>query len=603
MQTHNFHIPVMGLAFTVDTPVKVARYGITSVVSIIQDSMIEKMREHYCKVYDLPYQPILTTEPDYRARRITSYLNLLHYIVNKQFDELKNSTFTPGSEITKYFELLPDSSPLKERYNTMKNLHASEIKAGLEKRLKESITPGAIDVNIMTKLDRTNYTAKGEPLGEEFTDALSALRGYALSELSSSIIFSAGLNPRLYSYTENFEDFYPDENGSIKKKIIIKVSDYRSALIQGKFLAKKGLWVSEFRVESGLNCGGHAFATDGYLLGPILEEFKVNKWKLTEELHSIFNKALIAKNKSPFADPLEMKLSVQGGVGTSREHNFLRNHYQFDSIGWGTPFLLVPEATQVDEPTLKKLAEAGKGDLYLSHSSPLGVPFNALRNSSGQEEKRQRISAGKPGSPCIRKHLTFNTEFTQKPICTASRKYQKLKLDELKTLSLPQADYQKKFDEIVEKECLCEGLANSSLINTGSAEKSSAVSICPGPNLAYFSKVATLKEMVQHIYGKISLLNTSERPNMFVNELILYVDYLQNEVKSISENLTEKQLKMLNTFKTNLLAGITYYQDLTDYLKEEGKEYKARMKEQLYELERKIICITIPDATTVCLNN
>ena len=56
----------------------------------------------------------------------------------------------------------------------------------------------------------------------------------------------------------------------LEKKIILKVSDYRSALIQGNFLAKKGLWVSEYRIESGLNCGGHAFATEGFLLGPIL---------------------------------------------------------------------------------------------------------------------------------------------------------------------------------------------------------------------------------------------------------------------------------------------------------------------------------------------
>ena len=72
------------------------------------------------------------------------------------------------------------------------------------------------------------------------------------------------MNPRLYSYIENFEDFFPTKNGIIKKKIILKVSDYRSALIQGKFLAKKGLWVSEYRIESGLNCGGHAFASDGF---------------------------------------------------------------------------------------------------------------------------------------------------------------------------------------------------------------------------------------------------------------------------------------------------------------------------------------------------
>ncbi len=55
---------------------------------------------------------------------------------------------------------------------------------------------------------------------------------------------------------------------------MLKVSDFHSAAVQGKFLAKRGLWVSEFRIESGLNCGGHAFATKGQLLGPILEEFQ-----------------------------------------------------------------------------------------------------------------------------------------------------------------------------------------------------------------------------------------------------------------------------------------------------------------------------------------
>src|SRR5690606_22426871 len=97
------------------------------------------------------------------------------------------------------------------------------------------------------------------------------------SDLCSSLVLSAGMNPRLYSYLEQFEAFYPDENGELKKKIALKVSDYRSAFIQGKFLAAKGLWVSEYRIESGLNCGGHAFATDGYLMGPILAEFRDKK--------------------------------------------------------------------------------------------------------------------------------------------------------------------------------------------------------------------------------------------------------------------------------------------------------------------------------------
>ena len=46
---HTFHIPVMGLAYTIDTPIKVAKYGITSVISIIEDYLIEQMREVICK--------------------------------------------------------------------------------------------------------------------------------------------------------------------------------------------------------------------------------------------------------------------------------------------------------------------------------------------------------------------------------------------------------------------------------------------------------------------------------------------------------------------------------------------------------------------------
>ena len=105
------------------------------------------------------------------------------------------------------------------------------------------------------------------------------------------------MNPRLYNYLGNFKDFDVNEDGEFSKKVVIKVSDYRSALIQGKYLAKKGIWVSEFRIESGLNCGGHAFATDGFLLGPILEEFKLKRQELIDTLFEIYSKASRAKNQ------------------------------------------------------------------------------------------------------------------------------------------------------------------------------------------------------------------------------------------------------------------------------------------------------------------
>ncbi|MCH7827610.1 MAG: hypothetical protein IIC75_06525, partial [Bacteroidetes bacterium] len=254
IKSHSFHIPVMGIGFTIDTPVKVAKYGISSVISIVDDILIEKMRGFYCKKMNLAYEPITDKVEDFRAKRITAYLNLIDDIVKDNFNELKNSFPEDRTEVEKYMNMLPDNSELKQKFYELikNNKNPNEIKDWLHNNL----FVGSIDVNIMTKLDKANYL-KDEKLPYEYNDAHAALRGYANSKLNSSIILSAGFNPRLYGYFEKFEDFYPDENGNLKKKIVLKVSDYRSAIIQGKFFAKKGLWVSEYRIESGLNCGGH----------------------------------------------------------------------------------------------------------------------------------------------------------------------------------------------------------------------------------------------------------------------------------------------------------------------------------------------------------
>jgi len=409
----------MGLGYTIDTPVKVARFGISSVVSIIQDHLVEQMREFYLKQLGETYNPIAVTDIDHRAKRISSYLNLLKQIVDTQIQKLKTEPFQQENDIAKYFELLPDNSEIKVLYRKMKMLKEGEEKEVLQKQLREKIIPGSIDVNIMTKIDNLNYDKNGMLLPVEYSDASSALRGYALSDLSSSVVFSAGLNPRLFAYLETFSDFFPNENGNIKKKIILKVSDYRSALIQGKFLAKKGIWISEFRIESGLNCGGHAFPTDGYLIGPILEEFKEKRESLTAELYDMCNRALAEKRIPTFKKIPYVKISVQGGIGTATEDEFLRQHYGVEATGWGSPFLLVPEATNVDDETLYQLANAKQEDYYLSHASPLGIPFNNFRKSSAEQQRRERINKNRPGSPCYKKYLSFNTEFTKLPICVS----------------------------------------------------------------------------------------------------------------------------------------------------------------------------------------
>jgi hypothetical protein len=523
--------------------------------------LIEKMREFYSRQLNIPFEPISRKFKDFRARRITSYLNLVDRMVREKFEEIRLSAVEKKEEFDRYIEMLPDFSTLKKEFNDLRSSGASvsEIRKWAQDRLR----PGSIDVNIMTKLDKENYM-NGEALPQEFNDGHAALRGFAESNLESSIILSAGLNPRLFAYIEKFDDFYPDAEGHIKKKIVLKVSDYRSAIIQGKFLAKKGLWVSEYRIESGLNCGGHAFATDGYLMGPILESFKTSREELRNEVHALWAQALIEKKRPLPAEMPEVRITAQGGVGTAEEQTFLMDHYGLDSVGWGSPFLLVPEAVSMDEETRRQLCDSTEDDVYLSGTSPLGIPFYSLRGNSKDAEKEQRISDGAPGFPCTKRYACLDTEFTDRPICTASREYQQLKIDQLENMDLPQKDYQAHYDAIVDKSCICVGLGTASLIANDISHRSEGpgVSVCPGPNLAYFTKEVSLPEMVGHIYGRNNVIERTDRPHMFIKEVTIYIDYLKNRLALRLNASNPKDKKTLDSFRENLSEGIRYYKEL-----------------------------------------
>tara|TARA_R110000868_G_scaffold37111_5_gene131402 strand:+ start:29253 stop:31019 length:1767 start_codon:yes stop_codon:yes gene_type:complete len=585
----------MGTGYTIDTPIRVAQYGISSVISIIDHRLTEQMREYYSNLFKFDFTLIPESEADARAKRITAYLNLVQKIVDLKFKELKASPFEDGTEITKYFELLSDTSPIKNQYFRMLKLTGEE-RTVAEDDLRKLIVTGSIDVNIMTKIDGPTKSANNEELPVEFNDAHAALRGFAQSNLSSSVVFSAGLNPRLYGYLSNFEDFFPDENGTIKKKVILKVSDYRSALIQGKFLAKKGIWVSEFRVESGLNCGGHAFATDGYLMGPILKEFNDNRSELSSTLFELYSQALANMEKlSPNVAP-EICLTVQGGIGTFSEHEFLLTHEHAESVGWGSPFLLVPEAISIDNESLDLLTHAKEEDYYLSGVSPLGVPFNTIKGNSADIEKKERIESGKPGAPCVKKHLALNTEFTDEPICTASLKYQKKKIDELLVQELPNDVLMKAVNKVMEKVCLCVGLGNPSQVEKGMDLQKGTMgsAICPGPNTAYFNHVVTLKEMVDHIYGKTNIISFNDRPNMFVKELQLYVKYVKNLIEENLSSNSDKQAKYIQRFVSNLRDGISYYEQLFEDVKTQIGEASNKAIKDLSAIKEELNALTEP---------
>ncbi len=579
-RAHSFHIPVMGIGFTIDSPLKVAQYGIDSVISLVDDILIEKLRKMYSEKFEIPYQEITNKVDDFRAKRITSYLNLISDVVDKKFEAMKKSALEMSHDFKTYLDLLPGNGHLKAEFQNLleKGVSKSDIKSWLDQRLVK----GSIDVNIMTKVDKDNYD-KDEKLPVEYNDAHAAFRGFANSKLNSSVILSAGMNPRLYAYMSSFNDFFPNQHGEFKKKIILKVSDYRSALIQGKFLAKKGLWVSEYRIESGLNCGGHAFATDGYLLGPVLAEFKANREALRSSLESVLVKELENQNKVIPNEPLSIKISAQGGVGTHEEHEFLIEEYQLDAVGWGTPFLLVPEATTVDEQTLDKLLLAKEDDLYLSDISPLGIPFNNLKNNTKDLEKETLINKGRPGSACPKKFVALNKEFKDNGICTASREYQYLKIKALDDLSLSESDYNKEYNKIIEKSCTCVGLGTSALLkyNLDTKTEGAGVSICPGPNMAYYSKVMSLNNMTDHIYGRANMISRKDRPHMFVKELFIYIDYLKKKFEATKTEMTKKEEKYLLTFLENMKSGVAYYKSLFLNLQDKFQDVKNDVLNQL----------------------
>ena len=561
---HTFHIPVMGTGFTIDSALRVAKYGISTVVPLVDDVLVEQVRQVHCEREGEDYVLIADSDPDARARRITAYLDLLDRLVQRQVEVLKQAPFEPDSDITRYFRLLPES-PLKQSYQTMLDTADPQEKAKRQQELREHVVAGSIDTNIMAKLDCDLYQA-GKKLPAEYADAMSAVRGIANSTVRGDLVLSAGLNPRLYGYLQTFDDFLPDEKGAFKKRIILKVSDYRSAMIQGRYLAKRGIWVSEYRVESGLNCGGHAFATKGHLMGPILAEFRAKRQDLLDDLFPVCRKAL-SKLGRDFPKPDSVSVTVQCGLTTAEENRLMLDHYKVDFTGWATPFLLVPEVAVVDADTVAKLIAATDDDLYLSDASPLDIPLWLLKNCESEQARLERIDQGIPGAPsCPKRYAQINSDFTKIPICISSRPYIKRKLEALSADDEHSPEQMAVLKEkAIGRACVCHELGGSVTHEYGIQPDMPSL-ICPGPNIVEFTRTYSLEEMVDHIYGRTVLVTREGRPHTFVRELQIYVDHIRKEIGLLSLGLSYHTADYFIEFRDNLLAGIDYYEELGDDL-------------------------------------
>ena len=163
---HTFHIPVMGIGHSVDTPIRVAPLGITSVISLVDDILLEKIRKYYCEKYGLPYVKLPRKEEDGRAKRITAYLETVREIVRIKMEDIREQPFFEVNDKAKYFDLLSEETPLKRGYNKLLKMKAGPERNALAKDLTRRMQPGSIDVNIMVKLDAISPDNNGNPLSD-----------------------------------------------------------------------------------------------------------------------------------------------------------------------------------------------------------------------------------------------------------------------------------------------------------------------------------------------------------------------------------------------------------------------------------------------------
>jgi hypothetical protein len=113
--------------------------------------------------------------------------------------------------------------------------------------------------------------------------------------------------------------------------------------------------------------------------------------------------------------------------------------------------------------------------------------------------------------------------------------------------------------------------------------------VCPGPNLIYFSRILSLKEMIDHIYGRINVLNPQRvRPHVFINELRLYVNYLKDLVLKASVKMSSKEADTFAEFRKNLREGIEYYKNMASAMVEESELSRGSFRRDLAVLTAEV---------------
>ena len=148
------------------------KYGISSVLSLVDDTLIEQMRQVPLRAGRRTVRGDRLDDEDARARRITAYLNLLDRWSGGR-SPLAGLAVRAGK---RNHALLRACCPTVRCRRVSR--HARDRRRGRARcgnsGCARSATPGNIDVNIMSKGERDAY-GDGEKLPKQFSDALAAL--------------------------------------------------------------------------------------------------------------------------------------------------------------------------------------------------------------------------------------------------------------------------------------------------------------------------------------------------------------------------------------------------------------------------------------------
>ena len=91
--------------------------------------------------------------------------------------------------------------------------------------------------------------------------------------------------------------------------------------------------------------------------------------------------------------------------------------------------------------------------------------------------------------------------------------------------------------------------------------------------------------MVDHIYGRINLIKRKDRPNVFVNELNIYISYIKEKIEDYKLDINPKKRKELKNLIKNLDISNKYYFELFKNIKDYFSNKKDTIINDLEQID------------------